>query len=124
MTEGNPRGMSETQPKKTVDGYTIIYDPADVPAFTSEADEVAFWETHTWSEALLDEAAAQPRDPRLPPPRSRGKKQVAPTSLRLEENTAERLKRLAERKGMGYQTLLKQFVLERLYEEEKREGMV
>jgi hypothetical protein len=25
---------------------------------------------------------------------------------------------------MGYQTLLKQFVLERLYEEEKREGLV
>jgi hypothetical protein len=28
------------------------------------------------------------------------------------------------RKGKGYQTLLKEFVLERLYEEEKREGVI
>ena len=27
-------------------------------------------------------------------------------------------------KGKGYQTLLKEFVVERLYEEEKREGLV
>jgi len=29
---------------------------------------------------------------------------------------------MARRKGKGYQTLLKEFVLERLYEEEKRKG--
>jgi hypothetical protein len=35
-----------------------------------------------------------------------------------------RLRRLAEKKGTRYQTRLKQFVVERLYEEEKREGPV
>jgi hypothetical protein len=35
-----------------------------------------------------------------------------------------RLKTLAERRDKGYQTLLKEFVVERLYEEEKREGLV
>ena len=39
---------------------------------------------------------------------------------RFEDDTVTRLKVLAERKGMGYQTLLKEFVVERLYEEEKR----
>ena len=35
-----------------------------------------------------------------------------------------RLRVLAARKHMRYQTLLKQFVVERLYEEEKRQGLV
>ena len=111
------------QPDKTEDGFTIIYNPADVPEFASEADEAAYWDTHTWNEKLLEQAASAPRNPHLPPPRDRFKVQSRPTSLRLETNTTERLKRLAEKKGLAYQTLLKQFVLERLYEEEKREGL-
>ena len=40
----------------------------------------------------------------------------------LNDFTLNRLKEMAERRNVGYQTLLKTFVLERLYEEEKREG--
>ena len=40
-------------------------------------------------------------------------------AVRSEDDTVARLKILAERKGMGYQTLLKAFVHERLYEEKK-----
>ena len=116
--------MTHTRPQKTEDGFTIIYDPADIPDFSSETEEVAYWDTHTWSDELLDAAASQPRNPLLPPPRARSKVQSRPTSLRLETNTTERLKKLARKKGVAYQTLLKQFVLERLYEEEKREGIV
>ena len=112
------------RPERDEDGFIVIYSPADIPAFSSEADEARFWDTHSWSDDLLDGAAKGPRDPDLPPPRTRGKKQAAPISLRLADNTTERLKRLAARRGMGYQTLLKQFLLERLYEEEKREGIV
>lgn len=111
----------QNRPERDEDGFIIVYDPADIPAFASEADEAAFWDTHSWSDELLGGAAKGPRDPDLPPPRLQGRKQAAPISLRLEDNTVGRLKRLAERKGMGYQTLLKQFVLERLYEEEKHE---
>lgn len=113
--------MTKNRPEQDEDGFIIVYDPADIPEFASEADEARFWGTHSWSDELLAGAAKGPRDPDLPPPRPRGKKQAAPISLRLEGNITERLKRLAARKGMGYQTLLKQFVLERLYEEEKRE---
>jgi len=35
-----------------------------------------------------------------------------------------RVKALAARRGKGYQTLLKEFVVERLYEEERREGLI
>lgn len=45
-------------------------------------------------------------------------------SVRFDEWTFERAKRLARRHNIGYQTMLKQFVAERLYEEEKREGLV
>ena len=50
-------------------------------------------------------------------------KRSGPIAVRFEDDTVARLKTLAERKGMGYQTLLKTFVQERLYEEEKREGV-
>ena len=114
-----------SRPDKTEDGLTIIYDPADVPEFRSDAEEVAYWETHTWSEELMDEAAQTPRDPRMPTPRSEPKRQKSPTiSLRLSGDTIERFKRLAEKRDTGYQTLMKQFMLERLYEEEKREGVI
>ena len=49
---------------------------------------------------------------------------TAPMSLRLDRFTVERLKALAKLRGVGYQTLLKQFVVERLYEEEKRAGII
>ncbi len=51
-------------------------------------------------------------------------KRSGPIAVRFEDDTVARLKVLAERKGTGYQTLLKAFVQERLYEEEKREGLL
>ena len=56
--------------------------------------------------------------------RYRERKRSTSTSLRLDENIPKRLRRLARKKGKDYQTLLKEFVVERLYEEEKREGVV
>ncbi|HEV7936560.1 MAG TPA: hypothetical protein VGP18_00880 [Solirubrobacteraceae bacterium] len=56
------------------------------------------------------------------PARARGR--TTPIAVRFDEFTIKRLKQLAERRNTGYQTLLKEFVIERLYEEEKREGIV
>jgi hypothetical protein len=42
----------------------------------------------------------------------------------MEDDLVNRLKALAAVKGVGYQTLLRQFVAERVYEEEKREGII
>jgi predicted DNA binding CopG/RHH family protein len=47
-----------------------------------------------------------------------------PVAVRFDEFTLQRLKDLASRRNIGYQTLLKGFVLERLYEEEKRERII
>ncbi|CAN5545490.1 CopG family antitoxin [soil metagenome] len=114
--------MSQTnakQAQRSEDGMTIIYSHKDIPEFKSEAEEHDFWKTHVWSEEMM--ALAEP-DPELPLPRPKTRSSI--TSIRFEDDTLTRLKKLAGKKGMGYQTLLKEFVLERLYEEEKREGII
>lgn len=55
-------------------------------------------------------------------PRTKGR--TTPVAVRFDEFTLQRLKDLAAARNTGYQTLLKQFVQERLYEEEKRERIV
>jgi hypothetical protein len=47
-----------------------------------------------------------------------------PIPIRFEVDLLRRLRLMAARKRVGYQTLLKMFVAERLYEEEKREGLL
>jgi hypothetical protein len=56
------------------------------------------------------------------PPRPRGR--TTPIAVRFDEFTVKRLRDLAARRNTGYQTLLKEFVVERLYEEEKRERII
>jgi hypothetical protein len=70
-------------------------------------------------------AEAQERNERghaTRPPRPRGR--TTPIAVRFDEFTIKRLKDLAARRNTGYQTLLKEFVVERLYEEEKRERII
>ncbi|HLZ08460.1 MAG TPA: CopG family antitoxin, partial [Chloroflexota bacterium] len=91
----------------------------DIPEFASEDDEHAFWSTHGFGEDLLNAAQPLSRD-NLPPPRPRTKS----VAVRFDEAVLQRVRALAERRNQGYQTLIKQFVTERLYEEEKRDGTV
>jgi predicted DNA binding CopG/RHH family protein len=49
---------------------------------------------------------------------------TTPIAIRFDQFTLKRLKALAALHNIGYQTLLKEFVVERLYEEEKREGII
>ncbi len=44
--------------------------------------------------------------------------------MRFDEFTFERLRVLAAQRSFGYRMLLKELVLERLCEEEKREGII
>lgn len=71
-------------------------------------------------EAEIDERDR--RDHAKRPPRTRGR--TTPIAVRFDEFTIKRLKDLAARRNTGYQTLLKEFVVERLYEEEKRERII
>ena len=94
-----------------------IDDLSDIPKNLSDEEQIEFLETHGVSEEFLEKTKAVPEDER-PRPRSRS------INLRVDDFTLGRLKGLAERRNVGYQTLLKEFVVERLYEEEKREGIL
>jgi hypothetical protein len=96
-----------------------ISDPSDIPAFAREREEADFWATHAPSEHFLD-LVGEVSDPGLPPPRAR----TTPVAIRFDADTIARLRAIAARRHKGYQTLLKEFVSERLYEEEKREGII
>jgi len=87
----------------------------DIPADLSDEEQLKFLETHGVSEEFLERTEDASEDER-PRPRTR------PINVRFDDFTLNRLKQMAERRNVGYQTLLKTFVLERLYEEEKREG--
>jgi hypothetical protein len=58
------------------------------------------------------------------PTRATGSGRTKPVAVRFDEFTLRRLRELAARRNTGYQTLLKEFVVERLYEEERREGII
>jgi hypothetical protein len=96
-----------------------IHQLKDIPKGMSEQEVHDFWSVHEVGEGLLKTAIPSQDDIVLPVRTS-----ARNISLRLDRDTEKRLKKLASIKHKGYQTLLKEFVLERLYEEEKRVGIL
>ena len=86
---------------------------AKIPNFKSEKDEAAFWDKHSATEFLdeLEEVKVK-----FPKPQKR------PISLWMEEGRIEALKHLAAGKGIGYLTLVRMWVVERLNEESRHKG--
>lgn len=91
-----------------------IDSPKDIPAHLSDEDRMDLLEKRGVSESFLENVEEAPDDER---PRPRTK----PINVRFDDFTLGRLKALAASRNVGYQTLLKTFVQERLYEEEKRD---
>jgi len=99
----------------------IIERTEDIPEFANEDEEDRYWSTHGFSEALLAKMTPIPLegDDLLPPARPRS----TPVPIRFNDEVIARAKALAAKRHTGYQTLIKEFVMERLYEEEKRAGL-
>ena len=97
----------------------------EVPSFASEKEEQEWWDEHEISEELLETFGPVPEG-ELPPTREKTvtRPRKGAVSVRMENDLVNRLKALAAVKGVGYQTLLRQFVADRVYEEEKREGIL
>ena len=98
------------------EGHVLDHDvdPAEVEATMLDLGD-EFWEN---AEPITDDELPPPRPKAKPRPRK------GVVSVRMENDLVNRLKVLASIKGVGYQTLLRQFVAERIYEEEKREGII
>lgn len=97
-----------------------VNDPDQIPKFKDETEEVAFWDTHSIGPGMIERGPVA--DDEMPPVRRATASRIV--SARFEADTINRLRDLATQRGMGYQTLMKQFVVERLYEEEKRAGRI
>ena len=104
---------------KQHDRLTVIHRLEEIPDFADEDEEHTFWATHELAPDLWERAEPLEAD-ELPAPRS----VTRPVAILFDEHTLARIKHLARRRHKGYQTLLKEFVTERLYEEEKREGLI
>ena len=98
----------------------------EVPEFQNEEEEHEFWGSHSISEELLDTFKPRSELDHLPPPREKTITRPPKTaiSVRMDPDLMNRLRVLSGIKGVGYQTLLRQFVADRVYEEEKREGIL
>jgi len=90
-----------------------IDDLADIPVFDNEAEEADYWATHQLSPALL-EGMRSPTNEEAPRPR-----RTRAISLRVDEGLLERIQALAARARRPYQSLLKDYLAERVELEER-----
>lgn len=81
----------------------------DTPEFRSEAEEAAWWDAH--QDMIADMLLKHGR---------RGAVPTRSISVRLPVPDIERARKLAERRGMGYQTLLKTLLHDALKREAKK----
>lgn len=93
-----------------------VKDPREVPQNRTDDESSAYWESHEITDDFLAHARTL-EESEMPPTRTEAKT----ITVRFDVDTLDRLQHLAHQKHKGYQTLLKQFVIERLYEEEKKE---
>ncbi len=82
-----------------------------IPRFKSEAEEARFWKTHSVSD-YFDELT-EARGVSFPKPR---KKLV---SMRVDDLMIKSLKEIASSKGIGYLTLMRMWIAERLSKERR-----
>jgi predicted DNA binding CopG/RHH family protein len=81
-----------------------------IPKFQNEEEESSFWESHELTDFLEDTV---PTNFRFVGPRPR----KVLISLRFDQETIDKLKVIAEHKGLGYQTLIRMWVIEQLAKE-------
>jgi predicted DNA binding CopG/RHH family protein len=87
-----------------------LTDPVQIPSDMNEKDAAEFWATHEVTEEYLEKAeqSTQITEEEVLPPRSK------PISVRFPEYVIQELKAVAKEKHVGYQTLLKELVIEGL----------
>jgi predicted DNA binding CopG/RHH family protein len=90
-----------------------------IPKFKSTEEEAEFWATHSAADYLEDTADVEDGVTVGGSLRRRVEARLRKKviSLRLSEVHIEQVRRMAEGKGFGYQTLLRMWILERLERE-------
>ncbi|MGB0993661.1 MAG: CopG family antitoxin [Akkermansiaceae bacterium] len=79
----------------------------DIPAFDDEAQEAAFWTEHELDAKLLASSVHQPDS-----------RESTTITLRFDPRMLARIKRLARSRFLNYQSMMKQWLAERIEEEQ------
>ena len=85
---------------------TVVADWEEVPLFASLAEEAQFWEGHQIGLRLMQTSLV-----------STDTNESTTNTLRMDPRMLSRLKRLARQRYLNYQSMLKQWVAERLEKE-------
>jgi predicted DNA binding CopG/RHH family protein len=84
----------------------IVTDWETIPQFSNQAEEVRFWEEHQIGLRLMQSSLV-----------STDTNESTTITLRMDPRMLSRLKRLARQRYLNYQSMLKQWVAERLEKE-------
>ncbi|MCE0482998.1 MAG: BrnA antitoxin family protein [Methylacidiphilales bacterium] len=84
----------------------VVTDWDSVPLFTNLIEEAQFWEEHQISQRLMQTALV-----------GTDTNESTTITLRMDPRMLSRLKRLARQRYLNYQSMLKQWVAERLEKE-------
>ena len=84
----------------------VVNDWENVPLFTNQGEETRFWEGHQIALRLMQLSLVQTDT-----------NESTTITLRMDPRMLSRLKRLARQRYLNYQSMLKQWVAERLEKE-------
>jgi hypothetical protein len=100
----------------------IIDSVNQIPQTMTELEARDFWDSHSVGTGLLKEPVDSDLKAQLQTVRNERKSRNI--TLNISTQLEQRLRHVASIKHTPYQSLLKEFVIERLYEEEKRLGVL
>lgn len=100
----------------------IINSVNQIPEAMTELEARDFWDSHSIGASLLQEPVDTDLQAKLQAARAERKSRNI--TLNISTQVEQRLRHVASIKHTPYQSLLKEFVIERLYEEEKRLGVL
>lgn len=83
----------------------------DVPVFSSLAEEAVYWESHELAPRLMESSLLNPDN-----------RESTTITLRFDPRMLSRIKRIARSHYLNYQSMMKQWLAERLAEEALRNG--
>jgi CopG antitoxin of type II toxin-antitoxin system len=100
----------------------IVNSVNQIPQTMTELEARDFWDSHSVGAGLLKESIDADLKAKLQTARNERKSRNI--TLNISTQLEQRLRHVALIKHTPYQSLLKEFVIERLYEEEKRLGVL
>ena len=86
-----------------------IHRWSDLPEFRDESDEARFWETHELDSRLMATSVHEANT-----------RESTTITLRFDPRMLSRIKRIARSRFLNYQSMLKQWLAERLEDEMRK----